>query len=159
MTADLAQQATAAILRIAREHKLRAVHVNGHGETTFVPGWVDLCKPLLDAKLPLMIITNLAKVFSTEELEALGQMNSIAVSVDTADRDLLRRIRRKVDLNRIVENINAIREAAARLHQESPHFLLSCGLYDQNSLVIEDLARFAVSLGIASVGFWYLNKS
>ena len=158
MTADVAHQATAAILRIAREHKLRAVHVNGHGETTFVPGWVNVCKPLLDAKLPLMIITNLAKVLSTEELEALGQMNSIAVSLDTADPDLLRRIRRKVDLNRIVENINAIRAAAARLHQESPHFLFSCGLYDQNSLVIEDLARFAVSLGISSVGFWNLTK-
>src|SRR5438094_849391 len=103
MTTDMAHQATAAILSIARDHRLRAVHVNGHGETTFVQGWVDVCRPLLDENLPLMIITNLAKVFSTEELELLGQMDSIAVSVDTADPELLRRLRRKVDLNRIIE--------------------------------------------------------
>jgi MoaA/NifB/PqqE/SkfB family radical SAM enzyme len=158
MTADMAQQATAAILSIARDHKLRAVHVNGHGETTFVPGWVDVCRPLLDAKLPLMIITNLAKVLSTHELEVLGQMNSIAVSIDTADPDLLKRLRRRVDLHRIVDNINAIRKTAVRLGHEPPHFLFSCGLYDQNSLIIEDLARLAVSLGISSVGFWNLSK-
>jgi len=158
MTAEIAHQATAAFLGIARDHRLRAVHVNGHGETTFVPGWVDVCRPLLDAKLPLMIITNLAKVFSTEELEVLGQMNSIAVSIDTADPDLLKRLRRRVDLHRIVENIKAIRAAAVRIDQEPPHFLFSCGLYDQNSLVIEDLARLAVRLGIYSVGFWNLFK-
>ena len=158
MAADVAQQATAAILSIARDHKLQAVHVNGHGETTFVPGWVEVCRPLLEAKLPLMIITNLAKVFSTEELEVLGRMNSIAVSLDTADPDLLKRLRRRVDLHRIVGNINAIRETAVRLDREPPHFLFSCGLYDQNSLVIEELARLAVRLGIYSVGFWNLSK-
>src|SRR5229473_3618387 len=88
MPADLAHQATAEILKIAHDHELRAVHVNGHGETTFVPGWVDICKPLLLEKLPLWIISNLAKVFSTEELEVLGQMHTIAVSIDTADPDL-----------------------------------------------------------------------
>jgi MoaA/NifB/PqqE/SkfB family radical SAM enzyme len=158
MPADLAHQATAAILDIARNHKLKGVHINGHGETTFMQGWVDVCKPLLQENLPLMIITNLAKVLSADELEVMSQMNIVAVSIDTADPDLLRRFRRKVDLNRIVRNINAIRETASRLNRQPPHFHFSCGLYDKNSLFIEDLARFMVDLDIKSVGFWNLTK-
>src|SRR5438128_12086115 len=69
MTADVAQQATAAILRIAREQKLRAVHVNGHGGTTFVAGWVGGCKARLDAKLPLMTSAHEPKGVSTGHLE------------------------------------------------------------------------------------------
>jgi hypothetical protein len=37
-----------------------------------------------------------------------------------------------------------------------PAFQFSCGLYDKNSPYIEEFARFAVALGIHTVGFWNL---
>src|SRR5438552_3550832 len=77
MPADVLRQATAAILSIAGDHRLRAVHVNGHGETTLVSGWVHICKALLDEKIPLTITSNLAKVFSADELVVLSQMEAI----------------------------------------------------------------------------------
>jgi hypothetical protein len=101
----------------------------------------------------------MAKSFSFEELEALADLSAINISIDTCDRDLLRRMRRKVDLDQIVKNMTAVRETSRRRGQSGrPIFRFSCGLYDKNSLVIEDLAKFAVGLDVESVGFWDLTK-
>jgi MoaA/NifB/PqqE/SkfB family radical SAM enzyme len=156
MPADLAQRAIPLIADLASS-KLGAVHVNGHGETTFLSGWTETCQTLLDHALPVAMTSNLAKEYSEKELRVLACMNFINVSIDTSDRDLLRRLRRKVDLNRIVTNIKLIRETARQLHRSEPKFLFSCGLYDQNTLQIDEFAKFAVDLGIQTVGFWNLS--
>jgi MoaA/NifB/PqqE/SkfB family radical SAM enzyme len=158
MPGALVSKATTTIVELSHQHQFDAVYVNGHGETTFMPGWSDVCKTLLERELPLVLTTNLAKAYSREELEVLARMNVIAVSIDTCDQDLLRRMRRKVDLRQIVTNINLIRATALRLETTPPTFEFSCGLYDQNSLLIEDFARFAIALWIHSVGFWNLSS-
>ncbi len=160
MDSDLARRAVDTILQVDREQRLSAVHINGHGETTFRTDWVDICRPLLDGGLPLVMTTNLAKNYSQDELLALAQMDIIMVSIDTADAELLKRLRRRVDLRQIVTNINAIRATSIRVGRWGlgPAFEFSCGLYDQNSIVMEDFARFAVALGVQGVGFWNLTK-
>jgi MoaA/NifB/PqqE/SkfB family radical SAM enzyme len=156
MPADVSRAAITAVTRMARLHPIDEVHINGHGETTFLEGWEKICQSLLDENLPLLITTNLAKQYSNPEFEVLARMNVIMVSIDSCDPDLLRRMRRKVDVRQIVMNIQMIRTTALRLGLAPPSFNFSCGLYDQNSLLIEDFARFAVTLGINIVGFWNL---
>jgi MoaA/NifB/PqqE/SkfB family radical SAM enzyme len=159
MPAALIGEVTKSISLLASQQTLRLVHVNGHGETTFLSNWTKACRVLLDHDLPVMLTTNLSKRFSDEELETLARMHILAVSIDTNDRTMMRRLRRKVDLDRIVSNIEEIRKTARLLGKgPSPEFHLSCGLYDQNSLGIEGFAQFAIDLGVRGVGFWNLTQ-
>jgi radical SAM protein with 4Fe4S-binding SPASM domain len=158
MPIGLAQRAAALIQRAAANQILPTVHINGHGETTFLSNWMEVCKPLLQFHVPLVMTTNLAKQFSSEEFDVLAQMDTIMVSIDTSDPELTRRMRRKVSLSKIVENIEQIRIASARLHSPSPIFRISCGLYDKNTLDIENLAQFAIAHDMKGVGFWNLSS-
>ena len=159
MESALRQRAIDAILEMHRRCALKAVHVNGHGETTFMKGWTDVCQSLLDAGLPLNLTTNLAKKLSPQEWDVLGQMNVVMVSIDSANADVLKRMRRRVDLERIVENIQGFREAATRRNRgDLPKLRFSCGLYDKNTPYIEEFARFAVGMNAESVGFWNLTR-
>src|SRR5205823_2860277 len=84
MTADVAHQATAAILRIALEHKLRAVHVNGHGETTFVPGWVDgMTRTVWSSRISPDLPSASASPASVSGTSASGIMRAFRISSRT----------------------------------------------------------------------------
>jgi MoaA/NifB/PqqE/SkfB family radical SAM enzyme len=155
---ELARKALQIIPQIVDKERIYAVNVNGHGETTFVPGWTETCTALLDENLPLVLTTNLAKSLSKEEAEVLARMRALNVSIDSSDAGVLRRMRRNVDVRQILTNITFIRVAARRLGITPPAFRFSCGLYDQNSLFVEDLARLAVEYKIERVGFWNLNQ-
>jgi MoaA/NifB/PqqE/SkfB family radical SAM enzyme len=152
------ERAVRTILDLARFHPLDPVDINGHGETTIVAGWTDTCKALLEAGLKLRLTTNFAKEFTADELGVLARMQGIAISIDTSDRMLLKRLRRKVDLRQIITNIAFVRSVARRNYSIGPSFGFITGLYDQNSLLVEDLARLAVTLGINTVSFWSLTK-
>jgi MoaA/NifB/PqqE/SkfB family radical SAM enzyme len=145
------------IVALNRFHPLTPINVNGHGETTNAPGWVDACRDLLSHGIEISVTSNFAKEFDHDELETLARMTSIAVSIDTADRRLLRRLRRKVDVRQIITNIHAVRATALRLFHRPPRFNFLCGLYDQNTLQIDELARLAISLNIHGVAFWNLK--
>ncbi len=151
------ERAVALVGRIGTYHGLEPVDINGHGETTFADGWVETCRHLLLRDIPLRLTTNLAREYTQEEIEVLACMRSVAISIDTCDRALLRRLRRKVDVRQIVMNIQLIRASALRLYRKSPRFSFLTGLYDKNALLVEDLARFAVALGVYKMGFWSLT--
>jgi len=155
MAADIVQKAVPAIAQIATYNELWCVSVNGHGETTFMEGWTEHVGPLLEAGLPVALTSNLAKDYSDDELRVLGGIHTIAVSIDTCDRQLLRRLRRRVDVRQIVTNINLIRAAAPG---RPPHFHFLSGLYDQNSLQLDAFVRFAAALGVEAMNFWNMAK-
>jgi len=156
MEPDVIRSGITFIRKISRYHEISGVGVNGHGETTFAPDWTRACRELVALGLPVNIITNLAKPYSTDELDVLGSLHTISVSIDTADRELLRRIRRRVDVRQIISNIIAVRAAAFRHNRPSPRFQFFCGLYDKNTPIIEDLAWLAIALNIQKVQFWDL---
>lgn len=156
MGADVLDKALWAVWQLAAHNPLHGVGVNGHGETTSLEGWAETCRAIAARGLPIGIYTNLAKVFSADELDVLGSMDGIVVSIDTADHELLRRLRRRVDLERIMENIRLIRAAASASGRRAPVFEFSCGLFDKNTLHIERYAELAIELEIRKVHFWTL---
>jgi pyruvate-formate lyase-activating enzyme len=156
MERGVVQSAIDFVRQISRYHKMSGVGVNGHGETTIAPDWTGACRELVALGQPVNVMTNLAKPYSTEELDVLGSLHTISVSIDTADPDLLRRTRRHVDLRQIISNIVAVRAAALRHDRSSPRFQFVCGLYDKNTLMLEELAWLAVALNIQKVQFWDL---
>jgi len=158
MAPELAARARKIILQLATHHTLAAIDVNGHGETTMLAGWGDFCRSLLVHGIPLRLTSNFAKEFDDSELDVLARMTTIAISIDSADRLLLRRLRRKVDVRQIVMNVHRVRMKAREISQPPPYFSLLAGLYDQNTLNIADFARFAIGLDIRRVNFWNLTE-
>ena len=156
MEAATLQSALDAIGAIRPGHSV-TVSINGLGESTGMSGWMDICRSLYRSGIPVALTSNLARAYSDEELEVLSGLTSLAVSLDTVDDALLRQIRRKVGIQRIAWNMQAIRGAALRLGREAPRIELLCGLYDRNSLDVVALARFAVVAGIPKVTFWDLH--
>ncbi|MDO9171990.1 MAG: radical SAM protein [bacterium] len=132
--------------------------INGHGETTHHPHWREFCEGLLDGGAPLSIITNLGRVYDEAEIATLSRFRVIQVSIDMADEELLRRIRRKVELGRILTNMALIRARALRDGRRLPVFSFSCGLYDKSIVRLEEFAALAVAMSVHIVTFWDLMK-
>jgi hypothetical protein len=71
-------------------------------------------------------------------------MREIIVSIDTADRELLRQIRRKVDLRTILYNMQLVRLRNRALHDRGPKYNWQCTMSD---LVVSGLTEW-VELGL-----------
>lgn len=152
-----AQKVVTLILELARYNPLEPIDLNGHGETTFRQGWTDICFALVERGIRVRLTSNFAKAFDENELEALACMDSIAISIDTADQMLLQRVRRRVDLRQITANMALIKAAALKLHRTPPTFGFLCGLYDKNTLEWDAFARFSIAAGIVHMGIWTLT--
>ena len=109
--------------------KVRMVQISGHGETTMIPGWQEICQAFTRHDINVCITSNFSKMFSDAELDALARMVHITVSIDTVDRELLKNLRRKVDLRTILYNVAMVRLRAERIGRK-PHFNWQCTLSD-----------------------------
>jgi MoaA/NifB/PqqE/SkfB family radical SAM enzyme len=155
--ADMSPETIELLHRGLANRQLEIVTLNGHGETTMIPGWPRKLKPFID-NFPVGMTSNFARQFSPEELDAFARFKSINISLDTADPVLLKRIRRSVSLDQILDNLANIRAAADRLNLPGPAVYIFCTVYDQNVLHLEDLGRLAVSLRVTGVIFGNLMK-
>lgn len=145
------------IVELARHNRLDPVDLNGHGETTFREGWTEICFALVERGIRVRLTSNFAKAFDENELDALACLDSISISIDTAERKLLQSVRRRVDLRQIVINMALVKAAALKLHRAPPIFGFLCGLYDKNTLDWESFARFVVASGLTYIHIWSLT--
>lgn len=125
-----------------------SIAVNGHGETTFIPQWFRATNLFADAGFSLALTSNFARRFEADELSAMAHMSFITVSLDTYDQALLKKLRRKVDLETILENMEKIREMARASHLPEPKFSWSCVLSDAVALHSLEYVKFGLSVGI-----------
>jgi MoaA/NifB/PqqE/SkfB family radical SAM enzyme len=133
------------------------VHVNGHGETTFHPKWVAWCRRIVAAGHRPSIITNLVKDYTDTELEMLTEFRNIEVSLDSDDGDMMKRIRKAVQVEKVFETIQRIREAAARrASSHVPTFSMSIGVYDPSIWTLERFVPRLVDMNISTITFWDL---
>ena len=133
------------------------VHVNGHGETTFHPNWVAWCRRILAAGHRPYIITNLAKHYTDAELEMLAEFRVIQVSLDSDDGEMMKRIRKAVQVEKVFETIQRIRELAARrASSHVPRFWMSVGVYDPSIWTLEPFVQRLVDMNISMITFWDL---
>ena len=143
---------------LCQYHDVVEIAVNGHGETTCFDGWEDYCWRLLNAGHRLTVISNFAKTFSAKEIDVLARFGSITISIDSADPDILRLVRRKVNFQTIVANMVQIKMQAIALGLPFPKFEILAGIYDKNALHLTQLAHFAIVENISGVTFWKLLK-
>jgi MoaA/NifB/PqqE/SkfB family radical SAM enzyme len=156
MTPEVRAAIREQVLDISDDRTL--IVVNGHGETTFLPDWVQFVGPLLAARRRVTMLSNLSKVLDEAELAAFARLAVVSVSIDSFDPELLRGVRRSVTPDRIQQNIARIRQTAAAAGLPGPEFHISSGLYDKNALGLVAFADEAIRLGVKSVVFWNLVK-
>lgn len=126
--------------------RVRMVNVAGHGESTNLPDWNEKIQLLLSHGFPLQITTNVALPWSWEEADLMSRFVHVMVSLDTVDQDLLRRLRRKVDLRTIIHNITLLRSAALLNDRPIPRLAFTCVLSDQSVQNLDRLVALAKSL-------------
>lgn len=134
------------------------IMLNGHGETTFHPRWVEYFDRLTRLGHRMALVSNFAKRFDNAELDALARLDSIEVSLDSANEGLMKRIRRHVSVSTITRNIEAVRAYAARLGIREPKISFSTGIYHPVIWELEAFADFAAALKVRSITFWNLRE-
>jgi len=132
--------------------------ISGHGETTLVPGWVELAQALLKRGLAVTMISHMNKALSEEEVDAFSRFKRITVSCDTNDPAVYQRLRRGGRLERVANNIRRIIAACGRDGVPKPHIGLNCTATHINILGVPDLVSWAADLGASSVALTNLEE-
>jgi MoaA/NifB/PqqE/SkfB family radical SAM enzyme len=127
---------------------VRMVQISGHGETTMLPGWERLGAAFQHRGITVCITSNFSKTFSAAEIDALAEMGHITVSIDTVDRELLKALRRKVDLRTILYNMQMVRLRAAQTHHRPVTFNWQCTLSDAVVAGLPDWLELGILSGV-----------
>ena len=143
---------------VSRQPGPLTISLNGHGETTYHPRWVEYTERLQRFGHRMTLISNFARRFDARELAALARLDAIQISLDSADAELMRAIRRHVSLKNIVGNIEGVRAKAAELGLKEPKIGFSSGVYDPSVWQLERFAEFMIEHRAGFVTFWSLKE-
>ncbi|MEW6139731.1 MAG: radical SAM protein [Thermodesulfobacteriota bacterium] len=141
------------VVRVLKQRGILAVGVSGGGETTVVKGWHHHCNRLLDQGIDLFITTNLARELTDEEALTLARLMIIQVSVDTADPQLFKKLRRGGDLKTVVYNLAKIRSQALRHGLKGPVFWWNAVVSDLTVWGLREYVDFGLAQGIKHFNF------
>ncbi|MEM7710989.1 MAG: radical SAM protein, partial [Pseudomonadota bacterium] len=135
-----------------------AIHLNGHGETTYHPEWMKAANAVIGAGHRPHMITNLARTYSDEEFACLAHFGVLQISLDSLDEALMKRIRKPVRVRLVIENMLRVSAAASTEGIPPPRLYFSTGLYDPAIWTLENFATIAVQLGVSNMTFWNLVR-
>jgi MoaA/NifB/PqqE/SkfB family radical SAM enzyme len=136
------------IAHLFSQRKPNFVDLCGNGETTILDNWIEICRPFFDCAENVGIISNLAKVFSKEEIAFLATFGHIRTSIDTADANLLKEIRYPVQLRNIALTLVATRASALAQGRPPPGFSINCTVTTKTYGELVELVALASSLHI-----------
>ncbi|MCP4216282.1 MAG: radical SAM protein [bacterium] len=155
---DLNEETINDIIEVLKPRKPDVVSVNGHGETTVYKNWNIHCDRMLEAGMPLHVISNFSRRFSTAEVETLSRFSSIEISCDSSEPDLFKELRRGADLKNLALNILKVRAVAMKEKRDLPEISLSCVVSDRNVLDLVNYVSFGKALGVDHFNFCNLTK-
>ncbi len=148
---DLELSDDALIELFERQHPLE-IRLSGNGETTMLPHWSRTVRRLLERGFVLTLNTNLAKHYTDEEIDTLTRFRSLEISCDTADAELLAKLRRGIRLDRIEENLARILETSRAAHRDPPYLNIGCTWTDQSVPGLVELVRWTKRNGAHAIG-------
>lgn len=140
-----------AAVRFAKTYGRGAINVTSQGEFTHAKNWRATAAKLLAAGVSVHCTSNLSRPLDRDEIETLSNFAFICLSLDTADRETLRAVRRSADIRAIADNVLRIRAAAAGAGREPPQIVVNCVLSTANARQLPDLAAYCYSLGIGGI--------
>jgi MoaA/NifB/PqqE/SkfB family radical SAM enzyme len=127
---------------------VKHVTLSAGGETTMFAGWHERIACFLDdPEIEAHIVSNFARLFNDDDLDALAKFKAIQVSFDSADLQVVRKLRSKADLRTIAFNIVRLRQRGEELGRK-PLLVVNCTLWRENIGEIAKLAGFCRELGV-----------
>jgi MoaA/NifB/PqqE/SkfB family radical SAM enzyme len=146
--ADLSDDLIERVYRYCKGNDIRHVTLSLGGETTMLPSWYRRIEKFLeDAEIEAHIVSNFARMFDDDDLTALAKFRAIQISFDSADLQMVRRLRSKADLRTITLNIVRLRQKVTDLGRRQT-LTVNCTLWRDNIAGIANLAGFCRELGI-----------
>lgn len=134
----------------------KVISLHGHGETTIVNDWTKYAGMLTSKGIGVSLCSNLMKQFDDHEIDTLSQFEHLAVSIDTIDVDLFKRLRRGGDVRQVTYNLLRIisRAKAKRWPLMVTFSVVVC---DKNVFGLVDLAYYAAAIGVHGMTFCNLG--
>ncbi len=151
--AETSRQQLDQIITYIKNNRVQRASVGYYGETTLVEGWEEVCQTLLDLGVRMTMVSNFARVLTPREVEVLAQFEEIQVSIDIVDQQILRSVRKSVDVRSIIYNSQLI-QAHAILHRiQMPRVIWTGVLTDQVVMGLSHLVATAAVCNIRSINF------
>src|SRR5580704_12480127 len=136
------------LYRYCKAAGVKHVTLSQGGETTMYAGWHNrIAKFIDDAEMVCHIVSNFARLFKDDDLEALAKFRDIQISFDSSDWEMVRKLRSRADLRTITFNILKLRQKAREISR-SPTLVVNCVLWRDNIGDVAKLAGFCRELAI-----------
>lgn len=146
--ADMADEIIDRLYGECKEAGIKFVSLSCAGETTMSPEWHKRVMRFLDdAELDTHIVSNFARLFNSEDLTALAKFKVIQISFDSAEPEMVRKLRSKADLRTIAFNIVRLRQRGRELGR-TPMLIVNCTLWRDNIGGIAQLAGLCRELAV-----------
>jgi len=145
---DMDDSTLASTLRFARQASPAIASLVGVGETTFREDWKEVCQHFFNLGMACIINSNFGRLYTEADLDALLKFANITISIESADIELQKKLRKAVDLKVILTNIIALRSRARLRGVRLPRLTVNCTVSDRNVLGVKELAAFCAELGI-----------
>jgi len=129
---DMSDATIAALYRHCKAAGIRSVSLSVGGETTMAAGWHRRITQFLDdPEIDTHLVSNFTRPFDDDDLAALTRFRYLQVSFDSADRDMVRRLRGGAKLETITDNIARLRRKGRALGR-LPFILVNCTVCRDN---------------------------
>jgi MoaA/NifB/PqqE/SkfB family radical SAM enzyme len=146
---DMSQAVLDASLEFVRQTRAREVLFAGQGETTLLPNWTERCAPFFALPDTRFILnSNFARLLEPRELEALLSLHTVFTSIDSDDPEVMRTLRRSVDLGTVVANVIALRATALKLQRPATEIGVNCVMSTATALHVFDVGCYCKALGV-----------
>lgn len=155
---DMEEGVVENILEQTNAAKMQEVCLGLSGEPTLSKNFVPIAKKLIDNGICLSCTSNFARLLTDDEFEVLSKFHTIEVSIDTFNRDHLKKVRHPVKLENIVYNILQIKIIAKKHRRVLPNFTFNVVLNELTVFDFPDLINAADLLGISHFQIFYMRE-
>jgi radical SAM protein with 4Fe4S-binding SPASM domain len=135
-----------AVRQVIEEFRPPEVLTSGTGETTFRKDWIGFVDALRLPGIRYNLNTNLSLDYADADLEAICELDAVVVSIDSHDRETMRRLRSKCDLRKIAFNMVTLR-TKVRGRARRPQFVVNFTLTNLNASHVYETWKFCSELG------------
>lgn len=151
--ADLTPEFFEEIFAFILDHKLEEAGFGYYGELTMIDDWWKPIRRILDAGVKAIATTNGSTLLSPEEVATFARFKYIEWSIDTHDVEILKKVRKKVDVRTIVHNFHLVR-AYCLLHDLPLPELAWTGVLSINVAdTLPEFVAYASSCGVKTLHF------
>ena len=141
------------LIEYIERNDVASVGLGYYGELTLTPGWWRMANSLADRGVQLTCTTNCALPWSNEEVSAFARFTDINISVDTHDADVLKRVRKKLDIKTVVYNHQALRAHCLEAGISGPRVVWSGVLTHYVAPTLVGFVHFAAANAVSTVHF------